>query len=67
MPEEQSPQGAKEQVRFFSEITVAGCEGLRLKTQRQQMKEQRCVMTTAHNHPHPIPRLSSDIYKGCEV
>lgn len=52
---------------IFSEITVAGSEGLRLKTQRQQKKEQRCVMTTAHNQPPPIPRLSSDIHKGCEV
>lgn len=44
---------------FFSEITVAGCEGLSLKTQREQMKEQRCVMMTVHNHPPPIPWLSS--------
>lgn len=46
---------------FFSEITVAGCEGLRLKTQTQQMKEHRYVMMTAHNHSpaHPLTKFKT--------
>lgn len=61
MSKEQSLQGAKEQVSFFSEITVAGFEGLRLKNQTQPMKELRCVMMTVHNHPppHPLTKLKT--------